>query len=74
MNVDINHLRTWIGREETIEDTVTPVPVRALSATLDRDDPPVRTGDELPPLWHWLYFLPLHRQSDRKSTRLNSSH
>jgi 3-methylfumaryl-CoA hydratase len=64
MNVDINHLRTWIGREETIEDTVTAVPVRALSATLDRDDPPVRTGDELPPLWHWLYFLPLHRQSE----------
>ena len=64
MSVDINHLKTWIGREETIEDTVTPVPVRALSATLDRDDPPVRTGDELPPLWHWLYFLPLHRQSE----------
>jgi 3-methylfumaryl-CoA hydratase len=64
MSVDIDHLRTWIGREETIEDTVTPVPVRALSATLDRDDPPVKSGDELPPLWHWLYFLPLHRQSE----------
>ncbi|HEX6005650.1 MAG TPA: MaoC family dehydratase N-terminal domain-containing protein, partial [Burkholderiales bacterium] len=32
-------------------------------ATLDRDDPPPRDGDPLPPLWHWLYFLPLHRQS-----------
>ncbi len=21
-------------------------------------------GDALPPLWHWLYFLPLHRQSE----------
>ncbi|MEW6450862.1 MAG: MaoC family dehydratase N-terminal domain-containing protein [Pseudomonadota bacterium] len=64
MTVDINHLKTWIGRTETLEDTVTAVPVKALSATLDRDDPEVRTGDELPPLWHWLYFLPLHRQSE----------
>jgi 3-methylfumaryl-CoA hydratase len=31
---------------------------------LDRDDPPPRPGDPLPPLWHWLYFLPLHRQSE----------
>lgn len=64
MTVDIAHLKTWIGRKETLEDTVTAVPVQALSATLDRDDPEVRTGDPLPPLWHWLYFLPLHRQSE----------
>jgi 3-methylfumaryl-CoA hydratase len=32
-------------------------PVAALSATLDRADPPPRPGDALPPLWHWLYFL-----------------
>jgi len=64
MTVDISHLKTWIGRKETLEDTVTPVPVRALSATLDRDDSEVRIGDVLPPLWHWLYFLPLHRQSE----------
>jgi 3-methylfumaryl-CoA hydratase len=25
---------------------------------------PVETGAALPPLWHWLYFLPLHRQSE----------
>lgn len=36
----------------------------ALSATLDRDDPPPSLGDPLPPLWHWLYFLPVHRQSE----------
>jgi 3-methylfumaryl-CoA hydratase len=64
MPLDIDHLKTWIGRSETIEDTVTPVPVAALSATLDRDDPRPRPGDPLPPLWHWLYFLPLHRQSE----------
>ena len=64
MTLDIDHLRTWIGRNEAIEDTVTKVPVAAMSATLDRDDPPPRPGDPLPPLWHWLYFLPLHRQSE----------
>ncbi len=58
------HLRDWIGREEHLADTVTLAPVAALSATLDRDDPPPRLGDELPPLWHWLYFLPHPRQSE----------
>jgi 3-methylfumaryl-CoA hydratase len=61
---DIDHLKSWIGRSETVEDTVAPMPVAALSATLDRDDPRPRPGDPLPPLWHWLYFLPLHRQSE----------
>lgn len=57
-------LKTWAGRSEVVEDTVTAVPITALAATLDRDDPAPRPGDELPPLWHWLYFLPLHRQSE----------
>jgi 3-methylfumaryl-CoA hydratase len=64
MPIDINHLRSWIGREEVAEDVITPVPVAALAATLDRDDPKPRPGDELPPLWHWLYFLPAVRQSE----------
>ena len=25
---------------------------------------PLEAGTALPPLWHWLYFLPLHRQSE----------
>ena len=63
MPLDINHLRTWIDRTETLVDTATLVPSAALSATLDRDDPAPRPGDPLPPLWHWLYHLPLARQS-----------
>ncbi len=62
--MDMPYLRAWLGRTESHADTVTPVPVAALSATLDRDDAPPRNGDALPPLWHWLYFLPLHRQSE----------
>ena len=64
MAVDITHLREWIGRRETLHDAVTDFPVAALAATLDRDDPAPAPGDILPPLWHWLYFLPRAKQSE----------
>lgn len=54
----------WIGRTEIAEDQITAAPVAALTAVLDRDDPLPREGDVLPVLWHWLYFLPVHRQSE----------
>jgi 3-methylfumaryl-CoA hydratase len=63
MSLDIEQLRGWIGRSESMRDRVTPVPLHALSATLDLDDAPPQPGDAVPPCWHWLYFLPLHRQS-----------
>lgn len=59
----MNNLTEWIGRTEELADRITPVPISALSATLDRADPLPQPGDALPPLWHWLYFLPVHRQS-----------
>jgi 3-methylfumaryl-CoA hydratase len=61
---DLAGLRDWIGRSETRADAVTPTPVAAMSATLDRDDPAPGIGSELPPLWHWLYFLPLARHGE----------
>jgi 3-methylfumaryl-CoA hydratase len=64
VDIAIDELKAWIGRQETLTDTVTPVPVKAMSATLDRDDSEPKAGDPLPPLWHWLYFLPIHRQSE----------
>lgn len=63
MTVDIEHLRSWIGRREESEDMAAAAPVAALAATLDRDDPRPETGDPVPPLGHWLYFLPVARQS-----------
>jgi 3-methylfumaryl-CoA hydratase len=57
-------LRDWIGRSETRSDVATAAPLAALSALLDRDDPAPRAGDAAPPLAHWLYFLPVYRQSD----------
>jgi 3-methylfumaryl-CoA hydratase len=64
MTVNIDHLREWVGKTESRADQITFTPVAALSATLDRDDPSPRSGDGLPPLWHWLYFLPIHRHSE----------
>ena len=58
------NLRDWIGRTETMNDTITPTPYAALSATLHRPAERPAAGTPLPPLWHWLYFLPLHRQSE----------
>ena len=58
------NLRDWIGTSETVTDTVTPTPYAALSATFDRDAGRPSAGTPLPALWHWLYFLPLHKRSD----------
>ena len=58
------HLQTWQGKSETLSDSITAAPLRALFATLDRDDPAPLPGTALPPLWHWLYFLPYARQSE----------
>ena len=55
----LDHLRDWIGRTEQRDDTITAAPLAGLIATLDRaDDPAPREGTALPPLAHWLYFLP----------------
>ena len=54
----------WIGRTEEARDLVTSGPLDRLAATLDRDDDRLREGDDVPPLGHWLFFLPGARQSD----------
>ncbi|QHI96860.1 acyl-CoA dehydrogenase [Xylophilus rhododendri] len=63
----IEHLKSWAGRAETASDLITAFPVTGLAATLDREDGAFLAQDpaaELPPLWHWLYFLPQHRQDE----------
>ena len=57
-------LTQWIGRTEAVDDTVTPTPVAALSATLDWPSARPVAGTPLPYLWHWLFFLPLAQQSE----------
>lgn len=62
--IDTDSLRGWLGRTESTEDHIGPTPVAALAATMDWCDPPPGMGDVLPPLWHWLFFLPRARQRD----------
>ena len=57
-------IKDWIGRTEEVSDSITATPYAALSATLDRPAERPPTGTPLPALWHWLYFLPLFRQSE----------
>jgi 3-methylfumaryl-CoA hydratase len=59
--MDIDRLKTWIGRSETAEDVASPVPLAGLAALLDRE---THWIDAVPPLAHWLYFLGHARQSD----------
>jgi 3-methylfumaryl-CoA hydratase len=54
--IDVEFLKSWEGREQSLIDELNPFPCRALAAALDRDDL-MRSGDTLPTLWHWLYFL-----------------
>lgn len=54
--MDADVLRRWIGRAETVTDTIRLDPAHLMEMTLDRD-PVLASGDPLPALWHWLYFL-----------------
>jgi 3-methylfumaryl-CoA hydratase len=56
-------LQGWVGSRQTSEDLITAAPVLAMAATMERDVA-AHVGAELSPLWHWLYFLPLTRQSE----------
>lgn len=51
----------WIGRTQTRTDTLTAAPLRALGALFDW---PEAEPQSLPPLGHWLYFLPVARQAE----------
>ena len=54
----------WDRRQETRKDKLTATPLAALAALLDHDDPEPKAGDAAAPLAHYLYFLPIYRESD----------
>lgn len=56
----------WIGKTDVIEDMIGPTPPRLLLATLDDAETTLGEGDALPPVWHWMYFLPTIMQGELK--------
>ena len=59
-----DHLHEWVGRSEQRVDTVSAAPLAGLAATLDRADAEPLPGTPIAPLAHWLFFLPVARQSE----------
>lgn len=51
-DVDIDHLRSWIGRERTVEDIITPRLAASLDAVLDIEGP-ADVGAPAPVGIHW---------------------
>jgi 3-methylfumaryl-CoA hydratase len=64
MDIDLDHLKTWIDRSESRSDLISTTPVQGFAALLDRDEPEPSNGTPLAPGAHWLYtVLPIPRQS-----------
>lgn len=48
----------WVGRTESATDIVSSRQARQMAATLDAEGLALGEGDVLPPLWHWMGWLP----------------
>jgi 3-methylfumaryl-CoA hydratase len=55
MSAPSEKLDDWLDKQQVVDDDITAFPLTALAATLDREE----SGNTVPPLWHWLYFLPV---------------
>lgn len=64
MNLDDAQLSRWVGNTDSRQERISAAPAAGLAATLDRTAVEFSDGDELPVPWHWLYFLPVARQSE----------
>jgi Uncharacterized conserved protein len=60
MSASPQKLEDWLDKQEVLKDDITAFPLKAMAATLDREE----RGDSVPPLWHWLYFLPVAPMSE----------
>jgi 3-methylfumaryl-CoA hydratase len=56
--LDLDALRSHIGRTQAATDVLHAGPANLLRLALARPEPELRDGDELPPAWLALYFLP----------------
>lgn len=52
-DLDIEHLRKWVGKTDSARDVVTPHMVRGFRATLDEDPGQPKLGEPAPLAIHW---------------------
>jgi 3-methylfumaryl-CoA hydratase len=57
-------LDEWQPAAEVVADVVTEAAAAALHGLLDAPGPAPANGEPVPPLWHWLAFLPRTAQRD----------
>ncbi|MCF8150483.1 MAG: acyl-CoA dehydrogenase [Burkholderiaceae bacterium] len=56
--IDLDYLRSWVGKSHADEDLIMARHARLMAATLNSTPPQrIEDGMSLPPLWHWIYFL-----------------
>lgn len=54
---EMQNYQDWIGKSEESAEQLAASPAQRMAATLDAPSA-FADGAPLPPLWHWLYFLP----------------
>ena len=47
----------WTPKVDSCTEIISPTAVNRLAATLDESAPDYQDGDNLPPLWHWIFFI-----------------
>ncbi|MCL2716643.1 MAG: MaoC family dehydratase N-terminal domain-containing protein, partial [Alphaproteobacteria bacterium] len=62
-NLDIDHLRQWIGRTQEASEVVTAQVVKALRATLSQEIGEPEEGDAAPLTVHWCLAQPVSAMS-----------
>ncbi len=62
--LDLDALKTHVGRKQAASDVLHPGPANLLRLALGRPEPELRDGDPLPPAWLALYFLPRFATAD----------
>ncbi len=64
MEIDLDHLRGWIGREDAASETLSETLALQYHSTFDRPGGPPGPGDSAPRLIHWCLAQPVARLSE----------
>ena len=62
--LDLDHLRSWIGKTDSATDFVTPQLTRGLRATLFQEIGEPKAGDAAPFTVHWCLAQPVFPMSE----------